>query len=338
MAIVTFLLSLIARKANDIVQAIFGWSITALFGRLRRRAQILVTIALVLALAWPVFVLGVMAPHVSSWAIAFVPLHHLLSDTALRLIWLSLAVLAPPLVGLLVHLAAPSKDRLPVALLRGYPLALGFALAFLAVVITVPAIKLATLYRRWSDEHVFVQPYDGKYDAVVAHLVDACAQAKLTAHVSDAPLAMVLATKIMRAFAGSAVNPFVAEKLQRVTAPGLELFLYPGDLLMRGKPAVVAHVRAMLQRTPLDRDALLVESDAAKAIQDQLAQVARDHSVSHLQQVYAKLLETDVTFDEFQVLDAIARKLERMYAMDQHLPLDKVAERKPAVSRDSSRS
>lgn len=327
MAIVTFLLSLIARKANDIVQAVFGWSVTALFGRLRRRAQILVTVALVLALAWPVFVLGVIAPHVSSWAIAFVPLHHLLTDTALRIIWLSLAVVAPPIVGLLVYFAAPHKEKLPTAILRGYPLALGFALAFLAVVITVPAIKVATLYRRWSDGHVFVQPYDGKYDAVLGHLVEACRQAGLEARVSDAPLAMVLATRIMRLFAGSAVNPFVAEKLQRVTAPGVELFLYPGDLLMRGKPHVVAHVRAMLQRTPLDADALLVESDAAKALQDELAQVARDHRVSHLQQVYAKMLKTDISFEEYQVLDAIARKLERMYAMDQHLPLDKVAER-----------
>jgi hypothetical protein len=45
----------LARKANDLVQAIFGWSVTALFGRLPRRSQIMVTGALLVFLAWPVF-------------------------------------------------------------------------------------------------------------------------------------------------------------------------------------------------------------------------------------------------------------------------------------------
>src|SRR2546421_1684070 len=86
-AVVTFLLSQLARKANDIVQAVFGWSVTALFGKLRRRAQILVTSALILSLLWPVFVIGVFAPSVSGWALALIPFHHWFSDHTLRIVW-----------------------------------------------------------------------------------------------------------------------------------------------------------------------------------------------------------------------------------------------------------
>ncbi|HEV7559412.1 MAG TPA: hypothetical protein VGO00_28245, partial [Kofleriaceae bacterium] len=243
MAIFTFLLSFIARKANDIVQAVFGWSITALFGRLRRRQQILVTSALVLSLAWPLFVLGTVAPAVASWAVAMVPFHHWLGDNGIRIVWISLAVLAPLGVGLLVHLAVPTSHASVVtSLVHGYPIATGFFLAFVVIVVTVPILKIASLVRRWSDEHVFVQPHDNAYDAVLDCLVEACKRAGLTPAVSDAPRAMVLATTIMRTLAASAVSPFVAKKLRRVTADGIEMYLYPGDLLLRGKTFQVSKV------------------------------------------------------------------------------------------------
>lgn len=317
MPLLTFLISLVARKANDIVQAVFGWSVTALFGRLRRRAQVLVTGALVLAIAWPLFVIGVIAPNVASWVIAFVPLHHWIGETALRILWTVLAVGAPLIVGMLVHLAAP-RDRahLAAAVIRGYPIALGFALAFLAVVITVPIIKIASLWRRWSDEHVYVEPHDGAYDAVLECLVVACRRAGLEPVVSDAPRAMVLATTIMRTLARGAIDPFVATRLRRITAPGLELYLYPGDLLMRGAPFVVARVRAMLSRTELDAKAYLVDGDAAKAIQDGLGAIAKTPhpsaaTVQRLQAVYRQLLHADISFESWSVLENIARRLER---------------------------
>src|SRR4051812_43343349 len=134
MAIVSLLFSFLARKANDIIQAIFGWSITALFGRLPRRSQVLVTGALVASLAWPIFVLGAFAPKIAGWVIAFVPLHKLAGETTLRIIWLTLAVLTPVLVGSLVHIAAPlKKGGFARAAVNGYPMALGFFVAFLVV-------------------------------------------------------------------------------------------------------------------------------------------------------------------------------------------------------------
>ena len=43
--ILTVIFSYIARQANNILQAVFGWSVTALFGKLPRRAQVLARIA-----------------------------------------------------------------------------------------------------------------------------------------------------------------------------------------------------------------------------------------------------------------------------------------------------
>ncbi|HEY8075928.1 MAG TPA: hypothetical protein VIF62_17495, partial [Labilithrix sp.] len=109
MAILSALLSLISQKLGSLVQAIFGWSVSALFGRLSGKKQIAVTVALVLSIAWPVFVVGLALPGVAAWFLAFMPLHKWLGDVALRIIWGALALFSPLAVGALVHWAAPSK-------------------------------------------------------------------------------------------------------------------------------------------------------------------------------------------------------------------------------------
>ncbi len=341
MALFTFVLGQLARKMNDIVQAVFGWSVTALFGKLRRRAQVLVTAALVLSVMWPLFVAGVFAPSVSSWALAFLPLHHWFDDTALRVLWLLFAVVTPLGVGALIH-AAVEPGRLAADVVRGYQLALGFSAAFIVVVITVPVVKIGSLVRRWSDAHVYVQARKHAYDQVLQCLVEACRLAGLEPTISDAPHSMVLATTIMRRLAGSAVTPFVTEKLRRVTADGIELYLYPGDLLVRGEPFKASRVRAMLAHTNIDRYAYLVDSEGTKSIQDSLAYFSQlldegvgpiqAHSLVHrLQRVYESILSANTSFEEWSVLDGLARKLERRMAscgMTSHaaLPLDHVVE------------
>jgi hypothetical protein len=319
MAVVTFLLSYIARQASNIVQAVFGWSITALFGKLQRRQQIMVIAALVLSLAWPLLVIGAFLPNVAAWAIAFLPLHKLLGTTVLRIVWITLAVLAPIGVGLLVRAAAPGgKTKPALAALQGFPMALGFFLGFLVIVVSVPIIKLASIARGWSDEHVYVQPHDGQYDAVLHSLAEACERAGMTAQISDVPAHMQLATTIMRKFASGAVTPFVPAQLKRVTGEGVQMYLYPADLLLRGKSKKVARIRAMFSRTELDAQAYLVESNAAKHVQDALrrlnvalAQHPSPTLATRLREVFREMRETDVSYPDFALLESMARNLER---------------------------
>jgi len=321
MAVISLIFSFLARKVNNIIQAIFGWSITALFGKLPRRSQILVTGALLCSLAWPVFVVGAFAPKVAGYLLAFVPLHKLIGEGVLRIIWLTLAVLTPVLVGILVHLAAPlKKGGITRSMVNGYPIALGFFCAFLIVVITVPAIKIAAIFRRWSDEHVYLQPHDGAYDEVLACLAEACKRAGLEPQISDAPRHMVLATTVMRALARGAVAPLVSNTLKRVTADGLRVYLYPADLLLRGRPTTVARVRAMFGRTKLDRHAYLVGSPEAQSVSDELSRITAllddpdDNGQllpTQLRQAYSRLMHLDIPYDEFIALDLIARRVER---------------------------
>jgi nucleotide-binding universal stress UspA family protein len=344
-AILSFVFSFILRQANNIIQAVFGWSVSALFGKLQRRPQILVTTALVLSLAWPLFVLGAFMPRIATWAIALVPLHGIVGMTVMRVIWIALAVASPLVVGALVHVAAPNhKGSLARSMLHGFPIAVGFFAAFITVVVTVPIIKIASVIRRWSDEHVYVQPHDQRYDDVLKALAEAAERAGLEPTISDVPGHLVLATTIMRKLASGAVAPFVSQKLRRITADGIEMYLYPADLLIRGKAQVVAHVRAMFARTPLDGCAYLVGAPEAQAVQDELGRINElldEHApsspqllVTRLCHAYRQVMTIDIPYDDCVILDAMARRFERRLIAARvveptALPLDSVGDHRP---------
>jgi len=153
---------------------------------------------------------------------------------------------------------------------------------------------------------------------------------------------MVLATTVMRTLARGAVTPFVTEKLKRVASDGLEMYLYPADLLLRGDKKKVAHVRTMLTRTRLDHHAYLVGDPDGQKIQAELSRLTemldREDApasgsmiVTRLRQAYTQLMSTDMPFGDWVILDAMARKLERRLlaahlVQPDDLPIDKVGD------------
>jgi hypothetical protein len=314
-AILSALISFLSRQIGKVLQAVFGWSITALFGRLDSKKQTAVSVALLLSIAWPIFVVGVFFPGIASWLVAFVPMHKLVGRTVLRIVWCTLAVLAPPVVGLITHWVAPAKKTSKArALLHGYPLALGYACAFLITAITVPIVKIASALRGWKDEHVFVQPRDGRYRDALRELAQACAMATgCEPDVRDVPTSMSLATKVLRALARGVIEPIVAENPKVLRLPHVEIYLYPADLLMRGAPAEVAHIRAAMTRTMLERDAYLVGSPEAKKVQDridqiwEIAQAHEGHDGGVLDDLRAEIDRLDVPFEDWSMLERIIR-------------------------------
>lgn len=340
MAVISLLLSFIGKKIGSIIQAIFGWSVTALFGRLPGKKQLAVSIALLLSIAWPVFVVGLFFPAVAGWVLAFLPVEQWVGPLAMRIVWGALAFIAPLIVGGLTYWAAPAtKGGMLRALINGYPLALGFFVAFLITVVTVPVIKLASILRGWADEHVYVQPRAGRYDDVLRELAEACARSGSIPEISDVPTAMSLSTSVLKTLARGMVSPIVAEQVKCVKAKGVQMYLYPSDLLLRGEPEQVALVRAMITRTDLDADAYLVGSERGQCIQDELGRlidvitthekngttVGRTAS-SRLIAIWHEMNESKLPYEEWVMLESIARRVERRLVREklgpEALPLD----------------
>ena len=74
MAILQGIISLLTRSVGKIFSALFDWAVVALFGRVEGRQKIWLSALMGAAAVWPVLLLGVAAPKVAVFAIAFVPL------------------------------------------------------------------------------------------------------------------------------------------------------------------------------------------------------------------------------------------------------------------------
>ena len=339
-AVISLLLSFLGKKLGSIIQAIFGWSVTALFGRLPGKKQVAVSVALLLSISWPVFLVGLFFPAVAGWVLAFAPVEQWVSPFVMRVIWGALAFVAPLLVGGLTYWAAPpTKGGFFRALLNGYPLALGFFIAFLITVVTVPLIKIGSLVRGWADEHVYVQPREGRYESVLRELAEACARAGVIPEIGDVPTSMSLSTNVLKTLARGMVSPIVAEQVKCVKGEGIQMYLYPSDLLLRGEPETVALVRAMITRTDLDADAYLVGSERGQCVQDELGRlidVIKAHekhgamvgasASSRLVAIWHEMNEAKLPYEEWVILESIARRVERRlvraHVGPEALPLD----------------
>jgi hypothetical protein len=326
-AFLSAILSLLSRKVGDLIQALFGWSVTALFGRQSSAKQTALTVALALSVLWPLFVLGTFVPAAAAWALAFLPLERWLGPTVLRVVWIALALTAPLIVGAITRWVAPARQTHGSALrtvLGGYPLTLGFATSFVVTALTVPAIKVSTMARGWSEEHAYVQPRKEGYDATVRALVEAFTATGLAPLVGPVPGWMSLATRAMKFFARGIVTPLVADNPQRVKAQGVEAYLYPADLVLRGDASKVARVRAALMATRLDQHAYLVATKPAQKLQEQvqriwevLARHEREGTTpgsllgTRVREIHDELRATDVSFDEWAMVERMIRRLER---------------------------
>lgn len=330
MAFLSALLSLVSRKLGDLIQALFGWSVTALFGRQSAARQTALSVALALSVLWPLFVVGTIFPGAAAWALAFLPLERWLGPTALRVVWIALALTAPLLVGAITRWVAPGKQAQGSPLrtiLGGFPLALGYAISFVVTMFTVPALKIATMARRWTEEHAYVQPREGGYDASLHSLAEAFVQAGVTPSVGEVPGWMSFATRALRFLARGIVTPLVPDNPMRVQGEGVEAYLYPADLVLRGEQKKVGPVRAALMSTRLEQHAYLVQSKPAQRVQEQVQRLwdvlARHERegltpgsalATRVAEVHDELRETDVPFEEWTTLERMIRRLERRAA------------------------
>src|SRR6185437_10571374 len=96
--------------------------------------------------AWPILLVGLIAPKIAALLLAFVPIPRFIPAWAVRLVWLGLAVLTPLVVGLAVAAKAPAHappESFGKRMLRGFPITVGLAAAFLIMFVSVPVMRFA---------------------------------------------------------------------------------------------------------------------------------------------------------------------------------------------------
>jgi len=317
MAILQALIAWIGRSAGKILNAIFGWAVVALFGRAPPKQQTLLSALVASAAAWPLLLLGVAFPKIAAAVLAFVPLPHSVPSWIVRIVWIVLALAVPLVVGTVIAAKAPPgspKESAARKLLRGFPITLGIALAFIIMFVTVPVLRLLSIARGRRDEHVPCITEGNEYDDVAADIDRVLVLHRLEATRSKPSWWLSGPAKVLQKLGGKALRGFMPEHLAYWKGEKLEVAFYPSDILIRGEKARAGWAHGLLAEALAHGAGLQTFDAEAQDLERQIRSVWRVYDenprahrgspllVSRVHDIGRALGTLTVDYDEWQVL------------------------------------
>jgi hypothetical protein len=318
-AIIQALVSLIGRSAGKIINAIFGWAVRALFGQTTTREQTFLSVVVGAAVAWPVLLAGIVAPKVAALLIAFVPLPHSVPSWTVRLVWATLALVVPVGVGIAVAAKAPPgapRESLIKRVLRGFPITIALAGAFLIMFVSVPVMRLVAIARRQKSADIPLTTDAAAYHDVARKICEVLNRHGFSFEPATPAFWVAAPTRILEALGGDAFRAYLPDQLEHFVSGDLEMSLYPSGLLLRGAPGRLTWAHGLIAETTTHTAALQTTDPKAQEVERRLRHLWASYDAEHgdgdnarayalkkmLDQITSALGELDVAFDEWQVL------------------------------------
>ena len=313
MAIIGSVFAMAGRFAGRLLNSVLGWATLLLFGKVEGRKQTVLLVIALGSLAWVLTLIGILLPEIGTFLLAFVPIPDAVDDNWVRLGMLALALIIPLLIGAAAIYVAEPGNRpkgagLVTGVLRGYPFT--FVLAVTIVILAGVSLvrKVRSLTKGWEDAHVPVIVKPGGYDRVLDDLRRVLDAAGLPVTVSPAPAIVSLPPRLLDAVAGRAFGGLVPDRLMMLTAPDLEVLVYPSDVAISGTKIATARARAAIAAELTTSPAYMTTTAKSQRIEDQLAELARAEGLSdsarqqRLQGLDAKIAKLAVPFDEWETV------------------------------------
>ena len=279
MAFLAGILGFVGRFFGKILTTTLGWASILLFGRVPESRQLVLALITFGSVVWAALAIGVVLPYVGAFLVAAVPAPGIISEDWLRLAMLAGALLVPAIVGiasLFVVEPAQRPKGLAIAgqILRGYPLSAALAVTLVLLSLVGIARFLHHLALRWTDAHIPIVVRPGGYDRVVADLERALDDAGLDVHRGPAPAVLAVPGRMLAAIAGPAIRSLVPDKLVQLRGNGIEIGLYPNDIVISGDKTMVARARSALASRLVATAAWLTTSAEAQEIERRLERLA----------------------------------------------------------------
>jgi uncharacterized membrane protein YqjE len=327
MAIIQGIISLLSRSVGKIFSALFDWAVVALFGRVSGSSKIWLSALMAAAAAWPILVAGALAPRIATLVIAFVPLSGSVSANVMRAVWIALVLLVPIAVGVVLRVQTPPERRRGSwvrSVGRGFPITLGLSAAFVVLLVTVPALRIASAVRGRRDVHLPLVTTTESYERAAQITRDTLRRRGFAVEAAPVPWWSALPSKLVRSVARSGLASYVPEHTAYFRGSDLEVVLYPNALLLRGPIAETARVQAVLVEALTGRPGMLQAMSAeAQAIEEQIQRVwtiYRQQPEAHqnawalrsrVDDIGADLARRSLEFDEWQVIYRELLQLDR---------------------------
>ena len=326
MALIQTIISLIARTFGRILSALLDWAVVSLFGRVTGTRQLFLWGVMAAAAAWPILLIGVAAPRAALFVFAFVPMSSSVPPGLVREIWLAVAVLIPVAVGLTVAMQSPSGRREGVvkSILRGFPITVGLAIAFLILLLTVPALRLASMARGQQDVYVPLVTTSESYPVATKVILEALAQHGFAMAPMTPPWWAAMPAQILQRMGQGAFTGYVADSSAYFQSGELEGVLYPNALLLRGPSGIAtrAHalvVEALTGHPDMFQTAAADAQEIERQIQrvwstyrlDPVAHANASPLLSRFDEIVTEIGRRPLAFDDWQVVYRQALQLGR---------------------------
>ncbi len=319
MAILQTLFAALARQAGRLLNTVFGWATTTLFGKVPQERQTWLSVLALASVAWLVVVIGVIFPKAGVFLLSFVTLPEWVNDNMVRLAMLAAALLLPLVVGFVSLKLLDPEDRPQgkgatiKAIFRGYPSTLAISIALIMMIVFVPIMKVRTMLKRWTTEHLPMIVEEQDYMDTVEGISDALNKAGFEVRRQQANWMLRLPLKVMTTLSGRGSNNLIADNLTTLVSNRLELVLHPSDLAISGSKYDAAHARAIVAEQLSFSRAYLTWTKEANEMEDRLGEIwdklratAKRSVPQELAQELHKferdLQETKIQHEEWEVL------------------------------------
>jgi len=317
MALLQAIVSFITRTFGKILSSLLDWPVVSLFGRVSGRRQLFLWGMMAAAAAWPILLIGVLAPKAATFFFTFVPMASSVPPNLVRTLWLGVAVLVPVAVGITVAAQSPSgtRDGYARSILRGFPITIGLALAFLVLLVTVPVLRVASALHGRRDTYVPLVTTPESYPIAADLVLSSLRRHGFTVRRIEPPWWAALPSQILQHLARQAFTGYVADQSAYFDSADLEAVLYPNALMLRASADVAARAHALVVEAFTGQpDMFQTASRDGQEIERQIQRVwsvyrlnprAHEHAVplrSRHDEIAAEIAQRPLSFDDWQVV------------------------------------
>jgi hypothetical protein len=285
-----------------------GWAVDALFGQTTAREQLLFSILMGAAVAWPVLLIGILAPKTAVQAVALVPLPASVSAWTVRIAWIALTVLIPLGVGIAVAIRAPAnRDRQHRRLLeiwRGFPITVGLAAAFGIIFVTVPIMRVAALFRRQKSADIPLIMNASAYHEVAAKICEVLNRQGFSFRSAPPDWWIAAPMRILVLLGGEPLRSHVPRRPEHYVTGDLSMSLYPSGLVLRGKARRLTWAHGLIAETVVHTEGLQTTDPKAQALERRLRPLWKSFDVDPRARIGDAALQAE--------LDRIARELPKL--------------------------
>lgn len=294
-----------------------GWAVDALFGQTTAREQFLFSILIGAAVAWPLLLVGILAPKIAVQMVAMVPLPASVSGWTVRLGWIGLALLIP--LGLGAAVARRSDDtphgtRRLASILRGFPITVGLSAAFTILFVSVPAMRIGAMLRRRKSADIPLIMNASAYQEVAANLCEVLNRQGFSFRAAEPEWWVSAPMRLLAFLGGEALRSHVPTQMAHFVTDDLSMSIYPSGLVLRGRPKRLTWAHGLIAESVVHTEGLQTTDPQAQALERRLRPLwkAYDRAPAEraghaglaveLDQIARELRGLQVDWDDWQVL------------------------------------